>query len=310
MINITMKMNELLLERISVSSNTQQLQTEILSIVAEINNRTYKQFNLPEESKQYGFKLLVLLDAKITKFLTDKIKEIADTHVKIEFLDMDNESGSGGYVFEENKLKLHKKLLTNIANWAAHIRTQAAMGKTSNQQITINMLKTAIASLVKIFLHEITHVIQIKSAGKPYEKSNIYNKQQVDDYLSSLNLKTRKQQQNYKGDKEDLNKNRLNVFLARKDLNDPKNVDVYLAQPEEITAYAQELVSDFASKLVNKSKTQQLISINNFTNQLKTNQIQHPYSFMANSEDTKYKNVYRRFLKSVMQELVAFKEQL
>lgn len=298
-----MKLRELLCERISVSSHTHVLQNEISDIIHTVNNRISKQFTLPAEGKEYQAKMILMLNSALSRFLSEQADAITKGEVIINFTELEN--GTGSYVHETGTLSLSRPLLINIAQLAVQIKYAP-----SKQDVANSMLNAAISKLVKLFLHEITHVIQLKAAGKPYEKSKIHNKQGLDDYLSSINLKSKKQQSQYNGDPADLNKNRLNVFLARNDMANPKNVDVYLGQPEEVSAYAQEIVSDFATTLLNKPKTTQLKAIADFANQIKTNSVKTPYSKMAASTDPTYQKVYRRFVKQVYQELQSFKESL
>lgn len=232
-----------LFESISVSQYTPELQKGILNIVRQNNN-----------------------SADIIQYLTSKLHDITGTKVKVKVKNMPK--GDGAYIHDENTLYINTPVLKNVLDKVNEYKSSST-GKDTKKYSMVD----SINRLISVFLHETTHVIQISKSGVPYEKSYVYNKPAVDKVLTKLNLKSKKQRAAYTGDKEDLNKTKLNVYLAR--LGDPTseiNIAVDRAQPEEIAAYANQSATEIISQLQEYDKHYQRAKIRTILKQIRSSQ--------------------------------------
>jgi len=123
------------------------------------------------------------------------------------------------------------------------------------------MLKSVITNFVKVFIHELTHYKQLSKSG------------QVDN-RNSLLIK--------------------NKFKLFNELFNNMNKEIYYSQPDEIEAYANELVSSFLSSISNYDTEKRKKMLIGFLNKLKENKMSHPYQQMKH-----FKVVYNKFLKVV-----------
>lgn len=199
--------------------------------------------------------------------------------------------GDGSYVHDEKTLYINKPVIHHLVS-AYEQYVKATSGKDTKKHDLIDKVNR----LVTILLHEITHIIQLHKSIEPYEKSYVYNKQVVDKALTHLGLKSKKQRANYQGDKEDLNLKKLNVYLAR--LGDPNseiNMVVDRAQPEEITAYANQTASEIIATIPTDDKRFQKTQLrhalkqiknskNNLTKSIKDYKIVNKYSKKAHDK--------------------------
>jgi hypothetical protein len=207
---------------------------------------------------------LIYKKQDIIGYLKGKIQEISGVDVDVKIKSLPN--GDGAYVHGDNTLYINKPVIKTISDNLTKLSTA-----TGGKETLKHNLNDSINRLTSIVVHELTHVIQISKSGKPYEKSLVHNKQTVDKALTHLGLKSKKQRAAYQGDKEDLNLKRLNVYLAR--LGDPTseiNKAVDRAQPEEISAYANQSASEIIAKLKDHDKSFKRSELRRIIKQLKS----------------------------------------
>jgi len=243
---------------------------------------------------------IVIKNGDILSYLKSKLNELSSTTVNVALKKMPK--GDGAYVYDDNTLYINTPVIQNITR-----ATKEYITATSSRDTKKHQLLDYINRLVAIFLHELTHVIQISKSEKPYEKSYVYNKSGVDKALTHLGLKSKKQRAAYQGDKDDLNLKKLNVYLAR--LGDPRseiNMAVDRAQPEEISAYANQTASEILATLDtdsdNRYQRTQLrnvlkklkMSKNNLTKSIEDYKIVNKYSKKAH--DKFFKQLYLQLM--------------
>ncbi len=172
-----------------------------------------------------------------------------------------------------------QELVSNIADRAVVAIYRGIIAGQPPDVISADV-RTTIGQLTKIFIHELTHSVQLHTAKS-------------DDYAHSY-----------------IERDKLKFYTAILDPKTQHDIDIYLGQPEEISAHAQELVSDLGTKLYEKPKREQLKIINQFFKDIQTNSIKHPYTHMASSKDPTMRLVFRRFLKQLYQELAEYKKTI
>lgn len=226
--------------------------------------------------------------------LTKLVKQMTNFDVKVEITELDKGVG-GSYIPETNTLKL-------TSEWPARIGSGYFWAIAAPKR-KIDILKKGIGSLAGVIIHESTHVIQTNGGARVHEKSMIYNKDAVDAELATIEPNKKKQSALLKATGS--TRNQINLIVAKRNLTDPKNVAIYKAQPEEITAFAHEFISKELATMVNQPVDIQKQFINNSLRELSTQAKVHQYSNMAD-----YTKVYRRFLKAVYLELISYSESL
>lgn len=270
-----MLLRELLLETISTTQYFPEIQKDLFNIFAK--NGDY------------------------IEYLKSKVKDISGVDVNVSV--KSPMKGDGAYVHDDNTLYINapviNRILKNVKDY-----TTSTIGKETKKHELIDSVKR----LTSIIIHELTHVIQLSKSGKPYEKSMVYNKPGVDKALTALGLKSKKQRAEYKGDKEDLNLKRLNVYLAR--LGDPKseiNRAIDRAQPEEISAYANQAASEIIADLQDYDKFTKRSELRKRLKQLKLSQSNLTKSIEDYKMVKEYnKKAHHKFFKLLYLELVNY----
>lgn len=231
---------------------------------------------------------IITKNQDVLQYIKQKVMEITGVGIEVKVESMPK--GDGSYVKETNTLTINSKVLKTI-----QVNLQKFLTAQSGKETLKHELNDSISRLTHIIVHESTHVIQLAKSGQPYEKSMVHNKSAVDNVMSKLGLKSKKQRANYQGDKEDLNLKKLNVYLAR--LGDPKseiNMVVDRAQPEEITAYANQSAAEIISTIdaddprtirsaIRHALKQLKNSKNNLTQSVKDYKIVNKYSVKAHN---------------------------
>lgn len=289
-----MKIRELIVERISLTSHTSEVTGIIKKAVINIMNRKPK--TLPSDKPDMNFFLIhnTLLVDSISASLESFVKSKFNIDITVKFSRLEKGVG-GSYNSETNSISFNSSPLIKIINLLYQHYT-------TNDDI-ISEVSVIAHELTGIFIHEMTHVLQVKNGGTNREKSMIYNKGAVNQYVSGLEPDKAKQSKMLK--QAGISRNQINLILAKDALSDPKNVAIYKGQPEEIVAFAHEYIVKQLSLIINKSKEEQLQFIANSLKELSKASSETPYSNMK-----EYASVYRRFLKSVYLELVSYRDSL
>lgn len=307
-----MLLRELLLERISVSHYTTQLTNDVNNMAKQLAASFFNSNkNLLKTDREKFVRLLYSkLKIQLEELLSDYVSKISNTDVRVKFKKMDN--GTGEYAHDDKLLYIKDKLPIDMTNMLGATYYTTVTNPTKSVAAYKGFYNEAVKNIVIIFLHEITHVIQLASSGKSYEKSYIYNKPQVQDYLKSIDLDSPKKRKKYSGDSDDIKLSRLNVILA-KVLNPESDINraVYHAQPEEIGAYSQQASTEIINSISKLSVDDKKKYIHDILDDIKNKKIEgsnipkilKQYSNI--SKEYNYK-IYKKFLKQLYLELVSY----
>lgn len=305
-----MLLKDILCERISLTPYNKQLHKDLTKIVLTTTKKILETSDLSNLiSGMIAIRSNVEKDLvdNLSKYLKGKIKDITEKNINVKFVKLPN--GDASYVDQDSTMYINDAIIKGISRKVIPHVYNTISGNIKPELLDdVNKL---ISTLISFFLHELTHVIQLKSSGKPYEKSHIHDKEKVDSYLKSIDLDTKSKRRGYKGDKQDLNKHRLNVFLSR--VLDPESdmsQRVYRAQPEEIGAYSQQVANDIVNSISKLPSKRQLKSINQILDDIKNNKTD--ISIVKKYADVGKDNikVYQKFLKQLYQELDTYRDSL
>lgn len=299
-----MRLKEILVEKISTTSHIEELTDNITDISFNI----MRKFNNDMTKKD----ILVKLSTSVSKYIQKFIDDTYSTNIIISFKKLEGDA-SGQYIPTENKFIFTSKLLHNLT---IHLYDNGLFvnryGKNSNE--IRNHITSDIKLLVKIILHELTHVLQNLESGTSYEKSYIKDYDSVNKILSrpSIDLGTKKKRKEYVkkgGDPEDVNMNRLNALFNR-----IKNKDIYYAQPEEIEAYAQESAIEIIQQMDDMAPTAKIKYITVILSKIQHNvstdaipSVVGTYAAIGKKHDPR---IYNRYLKKLYQELDSYRSKI
>jgi hypothetical protein len=283
----------ILQERISLTPSLPEIHNIISDVVSGVFNKKPK--TLPERMDvRFASIYNTLLVDGLIPALVNFAKQKHNIDVDIKFARLDT-GVNGKYDPDDNAIFLSSKLMFNLVNLIFKYFTTGDDVSSETANI-VNIITSVV-------IHELTHVIQTNGGKRVHEKSMIYNKDAVDAELSTIEPNKKKQSALLKGTGS--TRNQINLIVAKRNLTDPKNLAIYKAQPEEITAFAHEFIAKELATMVNQPVDIQKQFINNSLRELSTQAKDHQYSSM-----TDYTKVYRRFLKAVYLELISYSESL
>lgn len=304
-----MKLRELLTERISLSSYAPAISNGIFNhtrdVVSSLYNSNKTLMNTVESRRQLTRMIIDELNLSIPDLLIDYAMTYTGSSPIIKIEEFEIKGVNGAYIHEINTLKISKKFLFDISNLYV-----ARLFKELNKQdfkIVTPLIRSKINEIASVFVHEMTHYLQFVKAGKERPRSYIYDKDQVTQYLTKQNLKTKKERTNNPEWEEGTTLQQINVYLAKSALDIKKNIAIYLGQPEEITAHAQEFVAGILNKISKLPIDRQLIQIELA---LRTVHKTSNYAIMKSEDDASYKKVLKKYLKSVYQALDSYRDSL
>lgn len=300
-----MKIKEILVEKISTTSHIEELTDHITDISFNVIRKNFKL----DIDKNI---ILSKLSANISRYLQKFVNDVYGSDTKVSFGKVYNDA-TGQYKPEENefvfKLKLLHDLTKHLFSYEEYIQ-RTNKRNLEQKQLVIDDVKF----LVKVILHELTHVIQLSASGKSYEKSYIKDYDSVNKILShpTIDLGTKKKRKEYVkkgGDPEDVNMNRLNALFNR-----AKFKHIYYSQPEEIEAYAQEAAVDIIQQMDDMNPKQKINYITSMLYMIQHNSNNKnipsaisTYSDIGKKYDPK---VYHRYLKKLYQELDSYRSNI
>jgi hypothetical protein len=294
-----MKLKEILTERISLISHTNEVFLSIKTATNSIITRTYKDYILPEETLEYSSDLEPLFLKELTKVLNQLVLKITHIKVPVKFAKFAKPSTAGAYSYQRHEMLLNYHFIKQLIEQYVNMTNAKIEEEDFSDYLT--HIHDLINSCTSIIIHECTHIIQLSKAKS-------------DDLVSSL-----------------LEPNTDMVQVAVMVTNNPlfrfeyeKHIgrkltavelthfrDVYLSQPQEITAYAHQTAVQILKG------AHQLHSINDKTNfindqfkKIQHNKVHHKYSHMRHSSDLKLVKVYQKFMTELYMQLQSYKEQL
>ena len=168
----------------------------------------------------------------------------------------------------------------------------------------------AIVSLTNIFLHELTHAIQVQSGGR-FEYKHGYVEPDTEKFFGAMAADKYDPEQ-VKKDAHELyaDPKEIEDYLKKKEAEAKRNKDIYFSQPDEISAYAQQKVVELINTIYKKPPQEQINAVDELLKDISSKASNHQYSEFGKSTDPKYKKVYKRYLKLVYQELARYKEMI
>jgi len=296
-----MKIREIIVERVSLSANIPEVSRLLTNIIKHIIGKPPKTIPEKIDFNFMGIQNTKLVDAIVPALVTFA-KQSQNVNVDVKFVRLPAGVGAA-FIPDENTIKMSSTMLTDLIRLFFKYFTtgEDIMADVSN----------VVAKMTAVFIHELTHVVQVTRGAGNHEKSMLYNKAAVDKYVDSLEPDRKKQSAMLKT--AGITRNQINVNLAKLDLENeivkPENIAIYKAQPEEISAFAHEYAVKQLSPILNKPKAEQLSFIDNSLRALATEakDDNNPYSGMNTPE---YQKVYRRFLKTIYGLLIDYRETL
>jgi len=279
-----MLINEILLERISIAADFNELRSEIDQIVSEQTNLVYQQFD-DSDIKLLTNKILTNIESKLKQYISKKILKYSHKPIEVVFTTL--EQGTGQYIPDESKLLISKKILINLANLKSSIKLKELSKKNMHtMSMMVNMYNNTISNLVTIIVHEFTHAGQVKT-----DKHTEYRKSYIEPNLEKFLTK-----------------------LYSNETDDSFREQLYLSQPQEIAAYANQAVAEVSHKIHNLSPKQQVQAIDLILKNIQNTQADSSIPSITSKYKTISQNgkkemkMYHRFLKLFYQELQSYKE--
>ena len=267
-----MKIKELLIERISLSTLSPDINNTLHRAIIEVFN-TSPQTPVSKMDMQFMVKYNTLFVNAIKPILTHYAKQITNTDVNIQFKSL--AQGTGQYLEDSNTITIAPKVIAKLIS---------LLFKHYTDKINEADVNTIINHLTSVFLHEVTHAKQV-SHGQRYEYKHGYIEKDKIKFFTALI------QDEFKSEEE--------KTRAR---------EIYKSQPDEIAAYAQETASDLIGKIHKLSPQEQSTAISVFLKEISKQPI--PYSDFKGRTEPGYEQVYRRYLKSIYQHLDDYKSSL
>jgi len=268
-----MRIRECLCERISVSQKTPEVNSIILDAITPIFN---KKDTLPKPMVvEFLAKYNNLFTSAIKTGLTAFVKTTYNNDINIRFVNL--KQGTGSYLEENNTINMTTKLIANLIT----IKINQLSGDTDFE----NALTAIVNKMAMIFLHELTHALQVQQ-GQRYEYKHGYIEREKVKFFTAL----------------------VQDKFATTD-EEIKAREIYKSQPDEIAAYGQQAAVELINKIYKLPTDEQLQGINIFLKNIASRST-HDYSKMRGRTEPGYEKSYRRFLKSVYQELDSYKDKL
>jgi hypothetical protein len=303
------KLREMLIERISLASHTPTISSGVFDHVRGVITNVYKlnkQLMKTTESRRQIHQLFQdALVSSIPELLTGYAKTYAGSSPLIVIDAFEAVGVNGAYIHDTNTLQISKKFIIDLANFYVARINRELNGEDFRTYTPLIRSKTN--GIAVVFVHELTHYIQFSKSGKERPRSYIYDKGQVNDFLAKNKLVSKKDRDNNPNWDEDTSLQKINVYIAKDALDIKKNVAIYLGQPEEIAAHAQEFVAGILNQISKLPKDNQLTQIDKVLRSV--HEISN-YSMMKDQDNPSYKKVLNRYLKSVYQEFDSYRDSL
>lgn len=308
MLNNTMKIRELLNEHISVSPYTTVVKQALRDIVIELLD--VKRTISPDGNKDALMATLRQYNNAIIPVLMKLAKEISGMDVTVLFHKMPV-GKTGSYNEDTNTIYITSSTLGNLASVTVEkARIQKPTAEFYDKMNAV--LQGSIRDITTVFLHEITHAIQV-SRGQKYEYKHGYIEKDPIKFFTALTIDAY--------DVEEMERAAKNLFdtkIARDHFvhymkqtapeRDKRNKEIYLSQPDEIAAYAQQIATEFIQTIRDKSVFVRKRAIDAFLKALSKSSNVNQYSAFRDNLDPRYQMVYRRYLKLIYQELMRYRE--
>jgi hypothetical protein len=297
-----MKIHDLLFEKISLTSQLSPLRNKISKKLNDIVNNNYSYYQLPAEYKELQIDLREQFNTALVSIIALEVKSITGVVIKVKFLPVDSNIG-GNYHYQSNTMMLSVAFVNELVkNHVLLLQSKLSNKATaSTEKFFESNINQSVAKLSGIIIHETTHVIQLNKAGSDEYVSSYVEPNRDQVHLANMIL----HDPDYKKEYEDI----IGHTLTDKEMQHFKNV--YLSQPQEITAYAHQTVSDLIKHTSTQlSSAKKINMIKSELNKLKSNEITHPYSHMANSTDKHLQKTYQRFISDVYRELMSYIESI
>lgn len=284
-----MFIRELLVERVSVIGNTNEMRKHVAGIIDNTATMLYKKHHamVETDSKQIIQLLYGEIKPLLEEYLETAVSPYAHKTVNVEFTILDR--GTGKYSSEDSKLYISQKVLVDLCNLKGSIKTKEITGyKKESIPAFVGMYNNTIDTLLTIVLHEMTHGGQQKS-----DKHDEYRKS----YLEPNIIKFLTQ-------------------LLDDEIDDTIKMKLDLSQPQEIAAYANQAAVEVTHHLhkMEPNKQKQAISLllKDIQHKRENRNIPRVLSTYAGiaKDGKRAEQMYRRFLKLFYQELNTYSESL
>lgn len=291
-----MNANELLLEVLQLSKYTANTQHTIYNTLTKTGNGVFDMhhdlFNQEDGNAQFQKILRAAVKDALEQALMTIGQSITNHPVEVNLIKFDTElddngnqkkdTAMGQYIYPST-VNMTIDFVGKLVNAMSLAYSQKELGpsKRTGKYTDIKPIMIAnINDVVHTFLHEIAHVIQLTNAGSDDLARSYITHDQIEVYLAKLNLAIQ------------------------------RNRDIYLGQPEEIAAYAQQFVIRSLAPYINQPPVKQRAFISALLPKIAEKAVTHEYTQYSENPDKRYIIMYRRFLKKVYLELQAYLEDL
>ena len=266
-----MKVTEIICESISLTTVTPKLNSALSNAVLHVFNSPPKS-PISKMDMQFMVKYNTVFVNAIKPILSQYAKHLTNTDVNIQFKSLTQ--GTGQYIEDTNTITITPKVLATLIKLLFSHYTS---------KINMSDVKTTVDQITSIFLHEVTHAIQV-SHGQRYEYKHGYIEHDKIKFFTALV------------------QDKFNSEEERQRAN-----EIYKSQPDEIAAYAQEAATGLISKIHKLPHEEQVTAIDVFLRELPK---QNTYTDFKNRSNPRYEKVYRRYLKLIYQTLDNYKSSL
>ena len=301
-----MKLRELLNERISLAPHGPEVLSGVrkttLSVIRNIYNRNSELLQDKNTAIQFVNLVSTGLIQAYPKLLQDYSKSFVKSIPNITITEIDTDAS---FQSETNTIIINKHLIGKISNLYVN-KVYNEFHKKPVQPATNSLISSLLQKVAYGFIHELTHFVQFSKSDKHRERSYIKNKDDAIQTLVAAGYTTKDAREEFLKS-ENITLDKLGLIIAKADLTNPKNRAVYIGQPEEIAAFAQQFVSGEISRISNLPVEKQLIEISKIM-QVLVNKTD--YAELLQSDDPAYKKVVRRFIKEIYQELDAYRDSI
>lgn len=307
-----MRLLELITESISVSQHTSTVRSTIGPAILKIITTQYNKQPLANKDEVVRVESIYRNKFKDTlvDILSNLTKQFTKNEVNVEFRNIGE--GTGAYLEDENTIVIHNSIISSLVR-AALVFHKSKQDNTLNDKTLqfVNGTKDqAILSLTNIFLHELTHAIQVQSGGR-FEYKHGYVEPNTKKFFTAMAAdkydpeQVKKDAQKLYSDPKDIEQ-----YIKDKEDEAKRNKDIYFSQPDEISAYAQQRAVELINTIYKKTPQEQIAVVNALLKDIASQSSKHQYSDFGKNVDPKYKKVYKRYLKLVYQELSKYKDIL
>lgn len=271
-----------LVEAISLSSYSGNIKDRLFDTISKITKITHREHPITADA-QTTHAFLIAINANLQDAIAELSKklciELTSYPVDINFKKYSEARARGQYIFSDNIIWLNSSIVGSISNALMTVYRNKLQG--ISDVVPQGIIRAKVNELTGILIHEFTHVIQLNKIGSE-EKARSY-----------------------------VTNDQIEVYLAKLDQSIQRNQEIYLAQPEEIGAYAQEFVVKSLVPYTKESPDKIKKFIKSLLVKLQTREKEHTYTnLFSNNTNPQYQKVYRRFLTKVYQELQRYADRL